>query len=624
MQCSLLKYRINMDVNQFNDRKADTKMRKARGMKKILYHLENVLDNCSIQKKFYYLYVLCILLPLIITDSMVVCIFIHSEGILRYREMENAADAVSYHISSTIEEAALFAKRISMNQYVNEFLNRKFVDTRDYVTGYYDFFKGVRFEDAAGPGYEKIVMYSENDTIVNGGEFARPDRDADAAWYQQFRQSELSQMVLFDYDAANQPAVSVKRRLMFIQKLDFFDKKKEKFLRMDLDYAGINRYLKKMNYSMDIFLCCKGKIVLSNGKYASPGMDFADFTEYDRTGYQKKLELYGADLDIYVMNSGDNLLKEIKKHLPVIGFLIVVNAVLPIVMMQFLNRSFTVRLGILSDTLRNVDEEDLAQIHHVRGRDEIGNLMISYNKMADRINKLIRIVYRDKIKEQEITVERQRAELLALRSQINPHFLFNALESIRMHSVLKNETETADLIEKLAVLQRQYVDWNEDLVSVEKEMESVKIYLSIQKYRFGERLSYELEADRKCRALRIPKLTIVTFVENACEHGIESKMAAGWIFVRVYEKDTDLYLEIEDTGKGMDRESMEALLWKMRNASIELLQEKERVGMINACLRLKMETNGKAEFDLDGEAGLGLMVQIRIPRECLEPEVSEC
>ncbi|MDE7310294.1 MAG: histidine kinase [Eubacterium sp.] len=592
-------------------------MGKGGGRKTIIQKLELFLDNCSIRKKFYYLYILCILLPLVITDSMVVFIFIHSDRAMRYKEMKNAADAVSYYISSTVEEAALFAKRASMNRYINEFLNHEYADTYDYVTSYYDFFKGMRFENNAGPGYEKITMYSDNDTIVNGGEFARLDRDAGAKWYERFKRSDMSQMVLFDYDT--------KRRLMFLQKLNFFDRKREKLLRMELDYAGINRYLKKMNYSMDIFLCWKGNIVLSNGKYASQGLDFSEFREHGRIGYQKKLELYGTTLEINVMHSLDTLAKEITKHLPVIGFLVVANAVLPIMMMQFLNRSFTARLGILSSTFGNVDEEeDLAEIQNIRGTDEIGNLMLSYNKMASRINTLIRIVYRDRIKEQEITVARQRAELLALRSQINPHFLFNALESIRMHSVLKGETETADLIEKLAVLQRQYADWNEGLVSVEQEMEFVKIYLSIQKYRFSDRLSYELEVDETCRSFRVPKLSIVTFVENACVHGIESKMAAGWIFVRVYKKESDFYIEIEDTGKGMDKESMEMLLWKMRNASIGLLQEKERVGMINACLRLKMETNGEAEFELDGEAGLGLMVQVKIPCQCWESEVSKC
>ncbi len=250
--------------------------------------------------------------------------------------------------------------------------------------------------------------------------------------------------------------------------------------------------------------------------------------------------------------------------------------------------------------------------------------MSSYNKMAEKINTLIQIVYKNKIKEQEMTVARQRAELLALRSQINPHFLFNTLESIRMHSILKKEYVTAGMIEKLAVLERQYVDWGADFASVEEETELVKAYLGIQKYRFGDRIAYEIDIEDKCKNMIIPKLSVVTFVENACVHGIESKTVTGWIFVRIYLKDGFMYIEVEDTGKGMDEEAMEQLLWKMRNASIRLLQGKERAGIINACLRLKMQTNDEALFELDGEEGAGLIVQIKIPCRYLRVEAGEC
>ena len=243
---------------------------------------------------------------------------------------------------------------------------------------------------------------------------------------------------------------------------------------------------------------------------------------------------------------------------------------------------------------------------------------------SERINSLIQIVYKNKIKEQEMTVARQKAELLALRSQINPHFLFNTLECIRMHSIIRNENDTANMIEKLAILERQYVDWGEDFASVESEAELVKAYLSIQKYRFGDRLSYEIDIDNKCKSLIIPKLTVVTFVENACVHGIESKISSGWVFVRIYLKEEFMYIEVEDTGKGMNEKSMKQLLWKMRNANIQLLQGKERAGIINACLRLKMETNNEAVFELDGEEGMGLIVQIKMPCKYLIPEVAKC
>ena len=186
-----------------------------------------------------------------------------------------------------------------------------------------------------------------------------------------------------------------------------------------------------------------------------------------------------------------------------------------------------------------------------------------------------------------------------------------------MHSIIKKEYETADMVEKLAVMERQNVEWSEDCIEIRKEIEFVNAYLGLQKYRFGDRLSYQIEMDETCGNLRIPRLTIVTFVENACVHGIESKTTPGWIFLRVYQERDELCIEVEDTGCGMEEDAMEELHKKMTDANIELLKKKGRVGIVNACLRLKMITNDHVTFGLESEKGVGTMVQIRIPVNCL-------
>lgn len=550
--------------------------------------------------------------------QIIVYIVVRSERISMYSEMNNIAEAVRYSLSSQVEQAVRLSKSIYMDREVNDFMDREYKDSYEYVTSYQEFIKHMWSGNIAVLDNIKFTMYCDNDTIVNGGKFAQIEKETDSQWYIDFKKSKASQLLYFDYDTTKWPAVEPKRKMMFIQELDFYNEQREKILLIELDYGGINRYLKQMNYFMDIFICCKGRIVLSNGKYTSVGEEFEEFSDDSQVSYKTQMNIYGADLDICVINSKINGLTEVCRNLPVIFFLVFLNAVFPAIMLRFLHKSFTVRLRILSDTFKNINDETLIGIENVHGEDEIGSLMRSYNKMATRINSLIQIVYKNKIKEQEMTVARQKAELLALHSQINPHFLFNTLESIRMHSILKKEMETADMIEKLAVLQRQYVDWGDDLVEIEKETEFARAYLSIQKYRFGSKLSYEINVDKECKKYIIPKLTVVTFVENACVHGVESKAAPGWVFVRIYIKDVYLYLEIEDTGKGMNEFLMEKLLWKMRNASIGLLHEKERVGVVNACLRLKMETGGETEFELDGEEGSGLIVQIKIPCRCLK------
>ena len=284
-----------------------------------------------------------------------------------------------------------------------------------------------------------------------------------------------------------------------------------------------------------------------------------------------------------------------------------------IFMVYCINHSFSERIRELTEVFDRVEDDQLVEIRNVRGADEIGGLMRNYNKMVQRMNSLIQIMYKNKIKEQEMLVARQNAELLALHSQINPHFLFNALESIRMHSIIKHEMETADMVERLAVLQRQYVEWQDDSVMIEKEMDFVETYLELQKYRFGDKLSFDLDVEEACRMFVIPKLSIVTFVENACVHGIESKATAGWIFVRIYREKERLCLEIEDTGNGMDEEETKDLQARMTEANIEMLKGKGRVGIVNACLRLKMVSKNEVSFDVESEQSVGTLIQIRIP-----------
>lgn len=126
-----------------------------------------------------------------------------------------------------------------------------------------------------------------------------------------------------------------------------------------------------------------------------------------------------------------------------------------------------------------------------------------------------------------------------------------------------------------------------DSVEIEQELEFVKAYLSLQKYRFGDRLNYNLEIDPECAQIRIPKLTIVTFVENACVHGIESKASPGWIFVRAYKREEQLYIEIEDTGSGIEEQKLYQMQHDMQNADIEMLKNKKSVGMLTHACGLK-------------------------------------
>lgn len=585
-------------------------------IKRIIRVLEQYLDNISIKKKFMQLYIFCVLVPLIITDSVVLYIAGSMESQRQAHEMANIASTVSYNISTLVENAGEIAKSMYTNKRVDSFLAKQYESTSDYYAEYQKFFQDSTLENVLGMNQILFTMYTDNPTVIKGGKIGNMSNLRKTAVYEAWKNRGENEGLFFVYESKGY-ANSYRRKVILLQNLDFFSKDQEKMLKIEFDYNSMMRMLRKMNYDHEILICQGDEIVLSNGSFSGVGKNFDRITVQQKMGYKQSFVLHGAQLDIYVLKREHGIWERIARALPLLGFLVIINVVLPMEYVLLLNHSFTKRIRGLSKVFQSVNGEHLVQMAHEEGRDEIGNMIRNYNRMVRRTNELIQTVYKNKIKEQEILVGRKNAELLALQSQINPHFLFNALESIRMRSLLKKENETADMVEKLAIMQRQYVDWGNDSVRIEQELEFVKAYLSLQKYRFGERLNYQLDIDPECEQIRIPKLTIVTFVENACVHGIESKASPGWIFVRVYKRDEQLWVEIEDTGSGIEEQKLQQLQKNMQNVDIEMLKNKKSVGMLNACLRLKMCTENHVNFEIEGEEGAGTWITIRIPMEYL-------
>lgn len=584
------------------------------------YWIENRLDDFTIKRKLIVLYVFCVIVPLVLTDSVILGIVLGSEQKARLHEMENIANAVKYSLESQIDSASKFAKGIYTSKYIDHYLNYKYESELEYVANYQKFLKDTLIGVGASQSNMQIKMYADNDTIINGAQFQRLNQVVDKQWYRYMLDSNLERGLYFEYDENADVISKDNRKIYFFQKMNFYSVTKN-VLVMEIDYRNMVHMLENMNYDNTVYICEGNQIVLSNGVDGSAGKPFATLDDNASIGYKLHMSIYSKELDICILNSKRYMIVKMLHHFPLIFVLILANILLPFAMVQLINNSFTNRISALSEIFEKVDEEHLEEITAPKGQDEIGSLMRNYNKMAQRINSLIQIVYKNRIQEQEMMVARQNAELLALHSQINPHFLFNALESIRMHSIIKKETETADMVQRLAVMQRQYVEWQEDEILISREMNFVEAYLGLQKYRFGDRLSYELEVDEKCENLQIPKLTIVTFVENACVHGIESKTTPGWIFVRIFVEQDDLCMEIEDTGTGMDENTAKVLLERMRTANIDMLKAKGRVGIVNACLRLKMISNDEVRFEMDSEEGVGTMIQIRIPLRYVTEEM---
>lgn len=581
--------------------------------------LQSCLEKLNLTRKMLVLYLGCVLVPLVFTDTFILFIIVRSEQDSLRHEMENIVSAVEYDVKSEVERAATLGKNIYLNRYINEFLTRTYDSNLEFYNAYLEFMKDTLFESSIGSEQMKITMYADNPTITSGSEFQRLDRVKGTEWYQKFRELDQDVMLYCYYDTSAISEVTPSRKISLIRKLNLYQRDGcEKVLKIDLDYSTLIRNLVNMNYDFPVYVCEDNRVILSNRNDQGIQMPFEAVVNMREMDYTYEFQLYGEQLRICIQRKDEGILYYVWRSSPVILFLVCINILLPWILVRNINRSLTYRIWRLSEVFsEGCESEELSMVEEATGNDEIAVLMRNYNWMAARQNELVQTVYKEKLKEQETDIARQNAELLALHSQINPHFLFNALESIRMHSFLKKEYETAHMVEMLAVMERQNVEWANDDVTVKEEVGFVQAYLELQKYRFGDRLSYQIEVEDACRMYLIPKLSLVTFVENACVHGIETKASPGWVFVRVYEEQQQLCMEVEDTGIGMSEQQLEKMRKNVEDLSIEKIRQMEHIGVSNACLRLKMSSRNTAVFLFESEQGVGSCVTVKIPAEKL-------
>lgn len=215
---------------------------------------------------------------------------------------------------------------------------------------------------------------------------------------------------------------------------------------------------------------------------------------------------------------------------------------------------------------------------------------------------------------------KRQAQYLALQNQINPHFLYNTLESIRSEALIAKLDIVADMTETLARFFRYTISKVENFVTVEEELENCLMYFSIQQYRFGSRLSLEIVCDptekEEIYRCRLPKLTLQPILENSIVHGTESKIGTGHLVIRLERTQDSLLICISDDGIGMDEEDLERLNGLLEKSTLASGQEGKKQGGIalaNVNNRIHMLFGEAYGLQIYSLLGKGTDVEIRLP-----------
>lgn len=588
---------------------------KKKGLKRLLLNIEDVLNNIKLKQKFLYVYVICVLIPLVVTDCIVLDSVYEREVESVTSEMEYVASLYEEELQNTIDYDAKIASSVDMNLSLNEFANTYYYSEYYYYKKYYEMITGSYLQSLSGLSSDGITIYADNRSILDSAYCRKLSGIRDKEWYNDFLETGEESAILFFYDDEIYKSIASPRRMYYVKKMNHYKDGCEKIVVIKNDSSAFIRDLKKIGRKYPAYIQNGNYVLFSNFDDEITKVSEIDIKH--NLSVSRRLTYAQQDFDIVVYCDNSFWRPILKDNWGLLIFLLLFTLIIPIAMLLVIESTIVKRIITLEDAFGEEKSETFNKIEDIEGTDEIAQLMHKYNRMVGITNELVNTVYKDKLKKQENDIARKNAELLALQSQINPHFLFNALESIRMHSLLKGEDETAEMVGKLALMQRQNVEWGNDFVTVKKEMESVEAYLYLQYYRFGDRLSFDFDIDDDCKMYLIPKLTVVTFVENACVHGIESKSSPGWIFVRANREKEYLCIEIEDTGGGMSEKEVDDMLKRINTVTIDEIKGKKHVGILNACLRLKMISDNRVIFGVESEPGVGMMVSIKIPTNAL-------
>lgn len=291
---------------------------------------------------------------------------------------------------------------------------------------------------------------------------------------------------------------------------------------------------------------------------------------------------------------------EVGLSIVALGFVCIVIA---IVTSLFLSQRVSQPIKQLQVYMKEVEKGNFDIHVPVPSTMEIGRLARAFNMMVGRIKELMAQVVRD----QE---QKRRSEISALQAQINPHFLYNTLDSIIWMAESKKSQEVVLMTSALAKLFRSSISKGEELVSIETELEHIENYLKIQKMRYKNKLDYAIEVSDTVRQYKTIKLILQPIVENAIYHGIKMKRGPGLITVASEETDSEITLIVHDNGNGMDEETLARVLTHSYKS-----EEGRGVGVGNVDERLKLYFGMPYGLSFKSKLGEGTMVSIRFPKQ---------
>ncbi|MEG0779461.1 MAG: sensor histidine kinase [Oscillospiraceae bacterium] len=313
----------------------------------------------------------------------------------------------------------------------------------------------------------------------------------------------------------------------------------------------------------------------------------------------------------YSLIAMDSILEQLRGLRALILLFVVLCTCVASAFLFFVTYALVAPLKQLSAAMANVHRGDFSEQLQTRRRDEMGQLIHSYNFMLRRIKELIGEVYQEKLAQKD-------AELEALQLQINPHFLYNTLDSINWMAIDAGDLPVSKAIIDLGNLMEYSLYSQSSFATLHEELCYVGSYLRLQKNRLENRLRYEISCCAGAESRLVPRLILQPIVENAITHGLEPTPNGGVLTIDIREDAAELVIVVRDNGAGMEQSQVTALL----SGQTAGQQGHTCIGVRNVDKRLRLHYGEGYRLGIESAPGSGTAVTLRIPQTEPTPETA--
>lgn len=579
-----------------------------------------------------------LMIKLCVFSSFLVIFPVISVGVISYNrsavELENVLrqsssqviDQVESHIEYYLQDFEITSLKIINSPELSSLLKVKTSENKDKsMEPTRNTLKAAEYSRA---DISNITIILDNNLVIDTlGErnFYPAMRMKEEYWYSSVPLNGMSMLVMRKLKLANkeQPVISLVRRLYNPQTLLPVG-----MLIIDINFRRIEEISNKVTISKNGYF----SILDANGHYVyhpdysklGKRVEFKQLTNLKTEENSTEiLENERKDFVTYTFsrNLGWTFLSAVP-YRDLTGGIIQIEKTISLTIFFSLIIAYLIGFGFATSIIRPIrrlqhfmKEVEIGNLNgrvRVDSNDEIGQLTAGFNNTVEKLSNLLEEVYISKLKEAEMSLKQKEVELKMLQSQMNPHFLYNSLETIRGMALEENQEHIATMSFSLGKLLRYNLNNHSSTVSLREEMNFCEMYLQIQKFRFEERFEYKFDIPQWVMELKVVKFSLQPLVENCFVHGYGPHTRKLKIVISVFrQSESSFVIRIFDSGKGIQDSILEEI--KKRMDLKTATSDGENIGIVNVHQRIHYLFGPEYGITIQSEQGSGTVVLIHLP-----------